>query len=124
MPKTVYCQHHHTSDDVLAKSEFSIYSGAFSVVIPNIEVCEAALFTPKLLPELLFLGGRSKCIRKCTWSRSGAAPRPDVDGRDDVPAAEIARRAYARGEINRERFLEVMADLKSNGPPRAEQSRI
>ncbi len=59
-----------------------------------------------------------------TWARPGAAPRPDIDGRDDVPADEIARRAYARGEISRERFLEVMADLKSNGPPRAEQSRI
>jgi uncharacterized membrane protein len=30
---------------------------------------------------------------------------------EDTSAAELARRAYARGEISRERFLEMMADL-------------
>jgi uncharacterized membrane protein len=57
-----------------------------------------------------------------SWSHSDATLPPPA-GRDDVPAAEIARRAYARGEISRERFLEMMADLEANGPPRAEQSR-
>ena len=57
------------------------------------------------------------------WSRSGAAPPLHLSGRDDVPAAEIARRACARGEISRERFLEVMADLHSHDEVRAGDPR-
>ncbi|MEE8336480.1 MAG: hypothetical protein V3R95_00315 [Dehalococcoidia bacterium] len=33
---------------------------------------------------------------------------------DDVDAEEIARRAYARGEISRERFSEINADLRGS----------
>lgn len=58
------------------------------------------------------------------WSRSDAAPPAGVAGRDDLPAAEIARRAYARGEISRERFLEVISDLQSSNPDRAKDSRV
>jgi uncharacterized membrane protein len=31
-------------------------------------------------------------------------------------ARELARRAYARGEMDRERFLEVMRDLEETAP--------
>ncbi len=41
----------------------------------------------------------------------GEAPRSAVD----VDAREIARRAYARGELDRERFLQIMEDL-GGGP--------
>ena len=34
---------------------------------------------------------------------------------DEPDASEIARRAYARGELGRERFLEVIADLHGEG---------
>ncbi len=30
---------------------------------------------------------------------------------EDADATELARRAYATGEVSRERFLEMMADL-------------
>ena len=42
------------------------------------------------------------------WLRSPGGARstpPDVD------ASDIARRAYARGELSRERFREIMGDL-------------
>lgn len=71
------------------------------------------------LPLLLFFVWALR-----TRSRPGVAPPPDVAGRDDVPAAEIARRAYARGEISRERFLEVISDLQSSNPDRAKDSRV
>lgn len=34
------------------------------------------------------------------------------DGGDGVDARELARRAYARGEMDRERYLQVMQDLE------------
>lgn len=36
----------------------------------------------------------------------------------DLDARELARRAYARGEIDRERFLQTMADLDASERPR------
>lgn len=33
------------------------------------------------------------------------------------PAEDEARRAYARGEIDRERFLEIMRDLQDHSRP-------
>jgi uncharacterized membrane protein len=44
---------------------------------------------------------------------------PDAPPRHEVAARELARRAYARGEIDRERFLQMMADLdQTERPPR------
>ncbi len=37
-----------------------------------------------------------------------------VPPRDDLDARELARRAYARGEMDRERFLQVMQDLETH----------
>lgn len=50
--------------------------------------------------------------------RAPIGPRePGRDGGD--PAVEEARRAYARGDIDRERFQEVMRDLREHpAPPR------
>ncbi len=55
-----------------------------------------------------------------TLGRSGQRP-PDRDASPrDLDARELARRAYARGEIDRERFLQLMADLdESERRPRA-----
>ena len=36
----------------------------------------------------------------------------DIDRARDVDAREIARRAYARGEIDRARYLQIMEDLE------------
>lgn len=38
-------------------------------------------------------------------------------GEARVPAEEEARRAYARGDIDRERFLQVIRDLQEHAPP-------
>ncbi len=54
------------------------------------------------------------------WAlREFGRPREDdrASMRGPVPepaAGEIARRAYARGEIDRERYLQVMDDLRVN----------
>jgi uncharacterized membrane protein len=52
------------------------------------------------------------------WAlRRFASPRqlpPQPPSESD--AREIARRAYARGEMERERFLEVMRDLDETAP--------
>ena len=47
--------------------------------------------------------------------RSLIAPAPGA-GRT-ASAEEEARRAYARGEIDRDRFLQVMRDLQEHAPP-------
>lgn len=47
--------------------------------------------------------------------RALAGPRGQSDERQE-PAEEEARRAYARGEIDRERFLEIMRDLQDHPP--------
>jgi uncharacterized membrane protein len=39
--------------------------------------------------------------------------RRDARGDESDGARELARRAYARGEITRERFLEIIEDLDS-----------
>jgi uncharacterized membrane protein len=58
------------------------------------------------------------------WAlRQFAIPRqPPPEPPSSAPSAEpdareIARRAYARGEMERERFLEVMRDLDETAPP-------
>ncbi len=79
-------------------------------------VVMAVVWVPLLIAFLWFMrsvadGGRP--------SRDGGAPRST----SDLDAREIARRAYARGELDRERFLQIMADLGDGGgggpqPPR------
>jgi uncharacterized membrane protein len=47
-------------------------------------------------------------------SRPGAPGRMgDGDRRDDP--LEVAQRTYARGEISRERYLDIVEDLKATG---------
>jgi putative membrane protein len=46
------------------------------------------------------------------WTPAGGPP-PRSPGEPD--AKEIARRAYARGELGRERFIEIIADLDGKG---------
>jgi putative membrane protein len=49
-------------------------------------------------------------------SRPGATGGTgDADRRDDP--LEVAQRTYARGEISRERYLEIVEDLKAAGAP-------
>lgn len=48
--------------------------------------------------------------------RALAGPR-GTGGDDRDPAEEEARRAYARGDIDRERFQQVMRDLQDHRPP-------
>lgn len=45
--------------------------------------------------------------------RAALGPRHDDDRRGD-PAEEEARRVYARGEIDREQFQQVMRDLRDH----------
>lgn len=45
-------------------------------------------------------------------ARQGALHRSLNDG---LPAEEVVRRNYARGDISRERFMELMADLGAGG---------
>ncbi len=54
------------------------------------------------------------------WLVRGGAP----GGRsppDDLDAAELARRAYARGELSRERFNEVIQDLRESRTERGDE---
>lgn len=48
--------------------------------------------------------------------RALAGPRGGGNEARD-PAEDEARRAYARGEIDRERFQQVMRDLRDHSPP-------
>lgn len=45
--------------------------------------------------------------------------RRDERGEESDSARELARRAYARGEITRERFLEIVEDLDQTERPGA-----
>lgn len=65
------------------------------------------------LPLLLVAWWLVRQIGQPGTSGRGEPRRPhdDVDARE-VDAREIARRAYARGELGRERFLEITADLQ------------
>lgn len=48
------------------------------------------------------------------WAVRQAGQTSDFEstGKNEPDAAEIAGRSYARGEIGRDRFLEVMSDLE------------
>lgn len=53
---------------------------------------------------------------------AGPPPPPtrDAGGEPPLDAVEIARRAYARGELPRERYLQIIEDLQRDAePPRA-----
>lgn len=50
-------------------------------------------------------------VREFTRRERDRALRPDEQPREPG-ATELARRSYARGEINRERYLEIMEDLR------------
>ena len=45
----------------------------------------------------------------------GGGSRPSTGPEGDSDAVEIARRAYARGELPRERYLQIIEDLKQGG---------
>lgn len=53
-----------------------------------------------------------------TLGRGGSRPAERDGAARDLDARELARRAYARGEIDRARFLEMMADLDASERPR------
>jgi uncharacterized membrane protein len=61
------------------------------------------------LPILAFI---ALLLRATTKPRSDTPLPPPPPPADT--AEEEARRTYARGEINRERFLEIMADLREH----------
>ena len=48
----------------------------------------------------------------------GGGSRPSTGPEGDGDAVEIARRAYARGELPRERYLEIIGDLQHVGGDR------
>jgi uncharacterized membrane protein len=48
------------------------------------------------------------------FRRPGEPPSPPPPGEPD--ARELARRAYARGEMDREHFLQVIRDLDETAP--------
>ena len=48
----------------------------------------------------------------------GGGSRPSTGPEGDGDAVEIARRAYARGELPRERYLQIIEDLKQGGERR------
>ena len=58
------------------------------------------VWTPLLLVALAILRGPRRHNERRSEERESAE--------------EVARRAYANGEIDRERFLEVMSDLREN----------
>ena len=49
-----------------------------------------------------------------TLQQTGGS-RPSTGSEGDVRGVEIARRAYARGELPRERYLQIIEDLKQHG---------
>ena len=55
-------------------------------------------------------------MRGLTGPGSNAGRRDDRGG-DRDSARELARRAYARGDITRERFLEIIEDLDRTERP-------
>jgi len=50
-------------------------------------------------------------------ARAAGGGRRDARGDEPDDARELARRAYARGEITRERFLEMVEDLDRTERP-------
>lgn len=50
-------------------------------------------------------------MRQFGQGQQGGPPAPPPSAAGDLDAREIARRAYARGELSRERYLQVMEDL-------------
>lgn len=77
-------------------------------------VVMAVVWVPLLIAFLWFM-------RSLAGGRSGDRDRPaDAGGvprsESDLDAREIARRAYARGDLDRERFLQIMEDLGGGGP--------
>ena len=55
-----------------------------------------------------------------TRAPGGAPPPPRDGGGEPSDAVEIARRAYARGELPRERYLQIVEDLQRDAGPRRE----
>jgi uncharacterized membrane protein len=53
-------------------------------------------------------------IVAAVWALSQAGRRANGgrDGGEGIDAIELARRAYARGELERERYLQIMEDLE------------
>ena len=60
------------------------------------------------VPLLLILAW---ALRELGGPRRSDQP-PSSEPRPEPEAREIARRAYARGEIDRERYLQIMKDLE------------
>jgi uncharacterized membrane protein len=69
-------------------------------------VVMAVVWVPLLIAFLWFM--RSLAGDRARTSGDGGAPRSEAAPDD---AREIARRAYARGDLDRERFLQIMEDL-------------
>lgn len=61
------------------------------------------------VPVLLLLGWGARLV----LGGGGPAPTPvpPTPPAPEADARELARRAYARGDVTRERFLEIIADL-------------
>lgn len=68
------------------------------------------------VPLLLLVGWGARLVlgvgAGATSAGSAHPPAPEADAR------ELARRGYARGDMTRERFLEVIADLDQTEGPR------
>lgn len=62
---------------------------------------------------MLFVWAPLVVVTVVLVSRLGSRGGPTESG---IDALEIARRAYARGDITRERYLQVVEDL-DGGPP-------
>ncbi|MFN8638734.1 MAG: SHOCT domain-containing protein [Dehalococcoidia bacterium] len=58
-----------------------------------------------LIVTLLWLPWAGLAVWLARQLSLGRSPNEDAD------ATELARRAYAKGEVTRERFMEMMADL-------------
>ncbi len=52
-------------------------------------------------------------IVAAVWAMAqlGRRAKGERDGGEDIDAIELARRAYARGELERERYLQITEDL-------------
>lgn len=57
-------------------------------------------------------------LREFAWRSRGTEPRSDPPPAE-LDARELARRSYARGDIDREHYLQVMEDLEQTEAGRA-----
>jgi uncharacterized membrane protein len=71
-----------------------------------------------LVGLFLLVWGLLMLVRLAFWSARAAAWGPrGPGGRRWDPAIAQARQRYARGEITREQFLQIVQDLRPPGPP-------